>query len=324
MENIKIEDSARIMGTVKFGEDVYISQGTMVISKDESVTIENNTWVLESSVVIGTKEHPVHIGRKTVFGHKCIIIGAEIGDLCEVGNGVIFKPGSKVGDMCIFGEGTIIPEGKVIPDGCVVVGRPGRIVRRLTENDKNMIARMRGNNISLSEYKENILTFNNEGENKMGKLYEFDNKFPSVGENTKIEDTAELTGDVRIGDNSYIGAGVKIIGNSHGPVIIGNNVRVLENSVLHLLPDNELLIEDNVVIGAGCIIHGTHIEKNAVIESGAIVCDYSKVGKNATVKSGTLVKQRDVVAENKIILGFPGKIIGENEELQEVPNWAVR
>ena len=66
-------------------------------------------------------------------------------------------PGSKIGDMCIFGEGTLIPEGVEIPPGSVVVGRPGRIIRAINENDKAMIKRMRSNDISLSIYKENII-----------------------------------------------------------------------------------------------------------------------------------------------------------------------
>lgn len=113
----------------------------------------------------------------------------------------------------------------------------------------------------------------------MGKLYYYGDKYPRIDETTILYDTAEITGDVIIGTNSVIASGVKIIGNSHGPVRIGNNVKILENTVLHLLPDNELIIEDDVVIGPGCIVHGTTIGSNSIIESGAIICDYSKLGK---------------------------------------------
>ena len=84
-------------------------------------------------------------------------------------------------------------------------------------------------------------------------------------------DSAEITGDVVIGENSLIGAGVKIIGDSHGPVRVGSRVQILENTVLHLLPDNELIIDDNAVIGPGAMIHGCHIGRGSVVEPGAIV-----------------------------------------------------
>lgn len=323
MDNIRVDDSAKVIGRVRLGDNAYIAQGSIVRSEDDSVSIGNTTWLLENSVIIGTGEYPVKIGSKTVFGHKTVTIGAEIGDLCEIGNNTMFLPGSKIGDMCIFGEGTIVPEGMVIPSGSVAVGRPARIIRSVTEEDKAMIKRMRGNDISLEELVENIFEFER-GETAMSNLYEFNGKLPKVDDSTYIDSLAEITGDVVIGANSYIASGVRIIGNSHGPIKIGDNVTILENTVLHLLPDNELIIHDNVSIGPNSMIHGTVIGRDCVVEAGAIVCDYSTVGENSLVKAGTLVKQRDEFEENSIIEGFPGKQIGKNEELLQRPSWAGR
>lgn len=307
---IKTDESSRIIGKVKFGEGSYVAQGSILRSISNSLQIGYSTMVLENSVLIGMPKKPLKIGSKTVFGHKCIAIGADIGNLCEIGNGVIILPGAKIGNMCIFGEGTIIPEDVVIPDESVVVGRPGKVIRKLTKNDKNMILRMRNNDITLDG-------------DKMGKLYEFSSKYPEVSESAYVFDSAEITGDVIVKEGSTIASGVRIIGNSHGPVRIGKNVQILENSVLHLLPDNELIIEDNVIIGPGCIIHGTTIGAGSIIESGAIVCDYSKLGKNTLVKSGTLVKQRSIFEDNKILEGFPAKVIGTNDEKLKKPEWSI-
>lgn len=323
MNNLNIKSSARIIGSVSLGNDVYLAQETILRSLDNSIKIENSSWVLENSVIIGSKKFPVSVGQKTVFGHKCTVLGSTIGNLCEIGNSTIFLPGSKIGNFCIFGEGTIIPENKIIPDNSVVVGRPGRIIRTLTKDDKAMINRMRKNNISLTEYTENLIDNNKESSN-MNNLYKFKDKYPNISNTAYIFETAEITGDVTIGNNSIIGAGVKIIGDSHGPIKIGNNVEILENSVLHLLPNNELIIKDNTTIGPNSMIHGTTIGENSIIESGAILCDNSIIGKNSLVKSGTLIKQRDNFKDNSIIEGFPGKIIGENKELQEKPIWAFR
>lgn len=321
MGNIKFAESSVLIGKIRYGENVYISQGAVLRSKDDSISIGNSSMVLENSVIIGTKDNPVKVGSKTVFGHKCIIIGAEIGNLCEIGNGVMMLPGSKIGNMCIFGEGTIIPKGTVIPDESVVVGRPAKVIRKLTEDDKNMIKRMRGNDISLKEFKENI--FEKEGEVNMGTLHRFKDKYPSIADSAFIHQSAELTGDVIVGENSKIGSGVKIIGDSHGPVRIGKNVNILENTVLHLLPDNQLIIEDNVSIGPSCIVHGTVVGENTVIEAGSIICDYSRLGKNTLVKSGSLVKQRSEFGENEILEGFPAKSTGKNERKLEKPDWIL-
>ena len=321
--NLRIDKSARLYGNLQLGDGVYIAQGSILRSINDSISLGNSSWVLENSVLIGSEDAPISVGSKTVFGHKCLVVGAKIGNLCEIGNGVIFMPNSQVGDMCIFGEGSLIPENTIIPSGSVVVGRPGKIIRRLTEEDRAMIFRMRSNNIDLTEFAANIVKKDME-DDKMGSLYDFDGKYPKLSDTCKIYDSAEITGDVIIGDNSIIGAGVKIIGNSHGPVKIGANVHILENSVLHLLPDNQLIIEDNVTIGPGCIIHGSHIGSNSIIESGSIVCDYSRLGENTLVKSGSLVKQRSIFHANKVLEGFPAKEVGENKLRQKRPSWSLR
>lgn len=321
--SLRMAESARVYGTIRHGDQVYLAQGTVLRSENDSITLGNHTWVLENSVVIGTLEHPTRVGSKTVFGHRCLAIGTTIGDLCEIGNSTIFLPGSIIGNRCIFGEGTIIPAGTVIPDDSVVVGRPGRVIRKLTPNDLAMIRRMRGGDITLKEVTETVL-HNPKEDKQVGKLYPYRNKFPQVDPSAIIADSAEINGDVIIGKNSFIASGVRIVGDSHGPVIIGDNVQVLENCVLHLLPDNRLVIEDNVTIGPGCMIHGTTIGQGSVIESGAIVCDYSTLGENTLVTAGTLVKQRSQFEVNSILEGFPAKVTGTNEEPLARPAWAIK
>lgn len=157
----------------------------------------------------------------------------------------------------------------------------------------------------------------------MGKLYAYKGKAPQVARTSFLFDSAEITGDVIIGRNCIIGAGVKIIGDSHGPVRIGDNVQILENTVLHLLPDNRLIIHDNVVIGPGCMIHGCEIGEGTVVEPGAIVCDYSRVGRNCLIKAGALVRQHSDFPDYGVLDGFPAKPIETLSTPPALPAWAL-
>jgi carbonic anhydrase/acetyltransferase-like protein (isoleucine patch superfamily) len=313
--------SSRIYGEISIGTDSMVSQGAILRSHDNSIKVGNNTGILENCVVIGTRKQKVTIGSKTVFGHSCVVLGAKIGDLCEVGNRTIFMPGSKIGNQCIFGEGTIVPENKVIPDNSVVLGRPGRIIRKLTDSDLKMIKNMRNNDISLNSFIEKIIEKDFEG-GQMGKLHQYKDKYPAIKGSTIIYDTAEITGDVTIGENCIIASGVKIIGDSHGHVEIGNNVQILENTVLHLLPGNALIIKDQTIIGPGCVVHGSLIEEGCIIESGSTLCDNSHIGKNSLIKAGSLVKQNSKIESNSIVEGFPAKKIDTINAKVEKPMWA--
>ncbi|MDU4962550.1 MAG: hypothetical protein E6X17_17995 [Sporomusaceae bacterium] len=313
-------ESARLIGRVYAGSNAYFSQGCIVRSRDGAITVENSSQILENGVIVGERAHPVFVGKKTVFGHKSLLIGAQVGNLCEIGNNSILMPGATVGDMCILGEGTLLKEGMHIPAGSVVLGRPGRIIRALSRTDRDMIVRMRGNDTALPGYRPHLLECPAPKEDNMATLYAYKGKFPAISDSACLFPSAEITGDVQIGDKTIIGAGVKIIGDGHGPVRIGNNVQILENSVLHLLPDTELRIEDHAIIGPGCVIHGCQIGSGTVIEPGAIVCDNSIIGKNSLIKAGSLVKQRSRFPDQVVLDGFPAMIdASATPELK--PSW---
>ena len=144
----------------------------------------------------------------------------------------------------------------------------------------------------------------------MGQLYDYRGIMPKIAPTAVLFPSAEITGDVVVGEGTIIGAGVKIIGDSHGPVRIGRDVQVLENTVLHLLPDNTLVIDDGATVGPGAMIHGCHIGARSVVEPGAIVCDGSVVGADSIVRAGAVVKQRSHFANGRELDGFPAVDVG--------------
>ncbi|KAA2266977.1 hypothetical protein F0L68_00090 [Solihabitans fulvus] len=319
----RIADSAAVLGTVLLGADVIIAQGTVLRSVDGAVTVGHNSAVLENSSVVGTPDHPVRIGQRTVFGHRCQVLGATVGNLCEIGNGSILLPGAHLGDGCVLGEGTLVPAGTRIPDNSVVVGRPGHLIRVATDEDRARIASLRENQLDLIDQPLTEVTGNVPAGATMGTLYSHRDKSPVVADSAILLDSAEITGDVHIGPDTIIGGGVRIIGDSHGPVRIGARVQILENSVLHLLPDNELVIEDDVVIGPGSMIHGCHIGAGTVVEPAAIVCDWSRVGRESVIGAGACVKQRAEFPERSVLDGFPARVVGTLSERPQVPSWGV-
>jgi carbonic anhydrase/acetyltransferase-like protein (isoleucine patch superfamily) len=319
----EIASSATLLGGVHVGAGAIIAQGTVVRSHDDSVSIGNHSAVLENSTVVGTPEHPVRIGQRTVFGHRAQVIGATVGDLCEIGNGAILMPGATLGDGCILGEGTVVPAGVVIPPSTVLVGRPPHAIRSATDDDRERLAVLREHQTDLTDYPGHRLTAALEAGAHMGTLYAYRDKEPVLGSGTVLFDSAEITGDVVVGEDTLIGAGVKIIGDSHGPVRIGSRVQILENAVLHLLPDNELVIEDDVVIGPGAMIHGCHIGRGTVVEPAAIICDFSTVGPESIVRAGACVKQRATHPARSVLDGFPARVVDTLAEAPDRPGWAL-
>ncbi|MFP2930791.1 DapH/DapD/GlmU-related protein [Pyxidicoccus sp. 3LG] len=229
--HFSLASSARVLGTLHIGPGAIIAQGAVVRSHDGAVRLGSGSAVLENATVIGTPEQPVTVGERAVFGHRSVVLGAEVGALCEVGNGAILMPGSRLGHRCLVGEGTVIPSGVVVPDESVVVGRPGHVLRRATTEDLERLRKMRGGNLTLPGQPLTAFSARDRAEDApMGQLYTFRDKHPLIHPTATLFSTAEVTGDVVIGAGSIIGPGVRIIGDSHGPVRIGAGVQVLANS----------------------------------------------------------------------------------------------
>jgi carbonic anhydrase/acetyltransferase-like protein (isoleucine patch superfamily) len=319
----QIARTAVVMGDVHVGAGAILAQGLVVRAHGAAVSIGNHSAVLENGVVVGTPRHPVRVGQRTVFGHRATIIGATVGDLCEIGNGAILMPGSRLGNGCILGEGTLVPPDTVVPDDAVLVGRPPHVIRSATDADRERLAVLRQHQTDLTDHPGTIVRGPMRAGARMGTLYAYRDKTPTIGAGTLLFDSAEITGDVVIGEDSLIGAGVKIIGDSHGPVRIGSRVQILENTVLHLLPDNQLVVEDDVVIGPGAMIHGCRIGRGSVIEPAAIVCDWSDVGAESVVRAGACVKQRDRFPDRSVLDGFPAKLVDTLPAPPARPAWAL-
>ena len=321
--SVEIAPSATLLGSALFGEGSLLAQGAVVRSPVGGVELGAGSAVLENSVVVGTPALPTAIGRRTVFGHRCLVIGAAVGDLCEVGNASVLMPGARLGHRVFLGEGTLVPAGMTLPDESVAVGRPARVVRAASADDLRRLAGLRGGDLSLPPVSATPVESTKETVT-MGQLYAYRGVVPTIAASAILFPTAEITGDVVVGERTIIGAGVKIIGDSHGPVRIGQDVQILENTVLHLLPDNDLIIDDGVIVGPGAMIHGCRIGAGTVVEPGAIVCDHSTVGPGCIVRAGAVVKQRSQFAERSDIDGFPATAIGRVTAAPEPPSWAWR
>jgi carbonic anhydrase/acetyltransferase-like protein (isoleucine patch superfamily) len=318
-DGLTVAGSARVLGRLWAAPRTYLAQGAIIRSLD-GVELGHDSAVLETCVVIGTSTAPVRIGRKTVFGHRCTVIGATVGDLCEVGNASVLLPGSSVGTGCFLGERTLVAAGQRIPPGSVVVGQPARVIRAADEADQRRLLGLRAGDLRLHEAQ---LGSHTGRIGSMGSVYAYRGIEPAIDGSAVLFDSAEITGDVVIGPDTIIGAGVKIIGDSHGPVRIGARVQILENAVLHLLPDNDLLIGDDVIIGPNAMIHGCHIGAGTVVEPAATVCDNAIVGRECLVGAGSVVKQRSQMDDRSIIDGFPAVVVGRLEGPPPRPAWRL-
>ena len=140
-ETAFIAESADIVGQVTIEKNANIWYGTVLRADDNYITVGENTNIQDGSVVHISEVYPTIIGKNVTIGHKSIIHGCEIGDYTLIGMGSIVLDGAKVGEFTLLGAGSLVPPGKEIPSGVLAMGSPAKVIRELSEEEKENLTK---------------------------------------------------------------------------------------------------------------------------------------------------------------------------------------
>lgn len=125
-----------VMGDVSIGEDstILFLCGTawgMTIK----IIIGKGTNIQDNCTVHTSKVDPTMVGDYVTVGHNAILHGCTIGDNTLIGMGATVMNGSVIGKNCLIAAGSLVLEHQNIPDGSMVMGRPAKVTRALTEEE---------------------------------------------------------------------------------------------------------------------------------------------------------------------------------------------
>ena len=142
-------------------------------------------------------------------------------------------------------------------------------------------------------------------------IREFEAHIPTIGNNTYVDETALVIGDVVIGDECSIWPMVVARGDVN-KIRIGNRTNIQDGSVLHVTHPHEsmpegygLQVGDNVTVGHKVILHGCTIGDNCLIGMGATIMDGALVHPHTLVGAGSLVSPGKELEGGYLWLGAP-------------------
>ncbi|BAI80989.1 ferripyochelin binding protein [Deferribacter desulfuricans SSM1] len=160
----------------------------------------------------------------------------------------------------------------------------------------------------------------------MEKIRERLKKKLVIGKRVFIAESADVIGDVSLGDDVSIWYNVTIRGDVNY-IKIGKGSNVQDNSVIHCtLNKYPTEIGEYVTIGHGVVLHGCMINNNCLIGLGAIIMDDSVVSENSIVAAGTLIPPGKKFPPNVLIKGSPAKVVRElsDDDIESIKNYALR
>ena len=131
---------------------------------------------------------------------------------------------------------------------------------------------------------------------------------PRIASSAYIDTSAQITGDVEVGERSSVWLNVSIRGDVNY-VRIGNETSIQDNTVLHVERDiHPCIIGNRVTVGHRAVLHGCVVEDEVLIGIGAVVLNGAKIGAGAVVAAGALVPERMEVPANSLVMGAPAKV----------------
>lgn len=118
---------------------------------------------------------------------------------------------------------------------------------------------------------------------------------------------AVVVGDVKIGERSSLWFNAVVRGDV-APISIGRRVNVQDHCVIHCDTGVPNVIEDDVSIGHGAIVHGTFVGAGSLVGMGAKLLGRTKVGRGAIVAAGAVLSPGTEVPDGMLAVGVPAKI----------------
>ena len=131
---------------------------------------------------------------------------------------------------------------------------------------------------------------------------------PKIAASAYIDPSAQVIGDVTVGERSSIWPNVTARGDVN-TIRIGDDTNIQDNSVLHcdagLFPLN---IGHRVTVGHLAMLHGCTIEDDCLIGIAAVVLNGAKIGRGSVIASGAVVPEGAEVPPESMVMGVPAKV----------------
>lgn len=138
-ESVFVAESADIIGDVKIGKNSSIWYNTVLRGDEHAIRIGENTNIQDGTVIHVGWDVDTVIGDNVTVGHKALVHGCKIGNNSLVGMGAIVLNGAEIGEYCMIAAGALVTQNKKFPDGVLIMGSPAKVVRELTDEEKQSL-----------------------------------------------------------------------------------------------------------------------------------------------------------------------------------------
>jgi carbonic anhydrase/acetyltransferase-like protein (isoleucine patch superfamily) len=140
-----------------FGRHVYIAEGAVVVGAvaidDHSsvwhnavlrgdinrIVVGHHTNIQDNAVLHVADSFPCRVGNHVTIGHSAIVHACTVSDEVLIGMGATILDGAVIGERSLIGANALVTQRTQIPPGSLVLGSPAKVVRTLTEEERQQL-----------------------------------------------------------------------------------------------------------------------------------------------------------------------------------------
>lgn len=131
-----VDLSAQVIGDVHIGAESSVWMNVVIRGDVNQIRIGKRTNIQDLTMIHVMRDtHPTIIGDEVTVGHSAVVHGTTIENRVLVGMGALLLNGVHVESDCVIAAGTLLTEGTRIPARSLVMGRPGKVKRQLTDEE---------------------------------------------------------------------------------------------------------------------------------------------------------------------------------------------
>ena len=139
-------------------------------------------------------------------------------------------------------------------------------------------------------------------------LYRIDDAAPTLATGAWAAPSADLIGDVRLGERASVWFGA-VVRADNTPIIIGADSNLQDGAIGHSDPGFPLIVGARVTVGHQAILHGCTIADDVLVGMGAKILNGASIAADCLVGAGALVTEGKSFEPGMLIVGVPARAI---------------
>ncbi|MBG9838916.1 MULTISPECIES: gamma carbonic anhydrase family protein [Bacillus] len=151
-----IADYVTITGDVSIGEESSIWFNTVIRGDVSPTIIGDRVNVQDQCTLHQSPQYSLILEDDVTVGHQVILHSCHIKKDALIGMGSIILDGAEIGEGAFIGAGSLVSQGKKIPPNTLAFGRPAKVVRELTEEDRKDMERIRTQYVEKGQYYKSL------------------------------------------------------------------------------------------------------------------------------------------------------------------------